>query len=208
MVSSCAYDPFAYAPQGSGTATYSVSYGASDGYYDEYNDSNVAVPVAIGLTLVATSSQYWGYDPYRYCYYDYRQSCYYDPWLDCYYPHGYRPKPIYGTPHPYGWHPGHGVCPYPHHPHQRWVDRRYDRLQHMKASHYAWAQKVRYNREPWAAHMRQTRDPAPMETPPASRSMPDASQTPPAPATTHAPPQPNSTTTTGGRNSVAGSTHR
>jgi hypothetical protein len=152
LISSCTYDPYAYSGYGSGTATYSVSYGSDHGYgYDPYD---VAVPAAIGLTLIATSSPYWGYDPYRYAYYDYRQQCYYDPWLDSYYPHGYRPRPVYGVPHPYGWRPGHGVCPYPRHPYRRWVNNHYDRLQGLKASHYAWAQKVRYNRQSWAEHMR------------------------------------------------------
>ena len=155
MVSSCAYDPFAYNATGSATASFPVSYGSSDGYYDDYNNYDVAVPATIALTLVATGSQYWGYDPYRHSYYDYRQSCYYDPWLNCYYPHDYRPRPVCGVPHPYGWHPGHGVCPYPRHPHHRWVNNHYDRLQGMKASHYAWAQNVRYNRQSWADHMHQ-----------------------------------------------------
>ena len=58
FLSSCVYDPYSY------------GYG-STGY-------------TTGSLLVSTSSSYWGYDPYRYCYYDYRSRRYYDPYLNGY----------------------------------------------------------------------------------------------------------------------------
>ncbi len=55
---------------------------------------------------MSTGSPRWGYDPYAGAYYDYNRRCYYDPYLYGYYPVGYRPRYVYGSPHPHGWRSG------------------------------------------------------------------------------------------------------
>lgn len=135
MLASCYYDPYAYNP-------YPGSY--SGGYSGGYS----------GSVFVSTGDARWGYDPYRYCYYDYYRRCYYDPYLCGYYPVGCVPTPVYGCPHPSGWRPGHGHCPPPGNINERWIDRYHDRVAAIQATNYAWASKVRANRQAQAEQMR------------------------------------------------------
>lgn len=95
-VSSCAYD--SYFP----ISSYSSGYGSG------YGSSNFSTSV-----FVSTGNPRWGYDPYAGCYYDYTRRSYYDPYLCGYYPVGYRPRYVYGAPHPHGWSRGRGYCPPP-----------------------------------------------------------------------------------------------
>ncbi len=95
-VSSCAYDP--YYSGGS----YSSGYG---GYGDGYGYGGSGFSTSF---FVSTGSPRWGYDPYAGAYYDYTRRCYYDPYLSGYYPRGYRPRYVYGSPHPHGWSRGRG----------------------------------------------------------------------------------------------------
>lgn len=134
---SCYYDPYGYNPNG-----YPVG-------------PALGVGAVTGSVFVATASSDWGYDPYRYCYYNYGRRAYYDPWLGGYYPVGYYPPAVVGCPHPYGWRPGHGVCPPPRGVNDRWIDRYNDRLASIQASNHAWASKVRYNRQTQIQHMQE-----------------------------------------------------
>ena len=136
FLASCSYDPYAY-----GSGYYGGGYSGTSSFY--------------GSVFVSTSDPYWGYDPYRYCYYNYRRRCYYDPWLNWYYPSGYLPRPIAGCPHPYGWRPGHGVCPAPRNPSHRFHDGRTDRLVALRSSNHSWARNVRFNEQSLQSHMRQ-----------------------------------------------------
>ncbi len=89
-VSSCAYDPYY-----SGGSSYSGG-GFGSGY--GYGNSGFSTSF-----FVSTGNPRWGYDPYAGAYYDYTRRCYYDPHLSGYYPTGYRPRYVYGSPHPHGW---------------------------------------------------------------------------------------------------------
>ncbi len=92
-ISSCTYDPYY---SGSSYSS-SVGYGSGHGY----GGSNFSTSF-----FVSTGSPRWGYDPYAGAYYDYNRRCYYDPYLSGYYPVGYRPRYVYGSPHPHGWRRG------------------------------------------------------------------------------------------------------
>ncbi len=92
---SCAYDPY-YSTVGYSTGSYGGGYRRID-----------------TSVFISTGNSRWGYDPYRSCYYDYQRRCYYDPFLSGYYPVNYCPPRLPGSPHPYGWRPGSGVCPSP-----------------------------------------------------------------------------------------------
>jgi len=95
VVSSCAYDPY-----------YSGgSYSSGGGYGNGYGYGNSSFSTSF---FVGTGSPRWGYDPYAGAYYDYNRRCYYDPYLSGYYPVGYRPRYVYGAPHPHGWSRGYG----------------------------------------------------------------------------------------------------
>jgi len=98
LLSSCAYDPYAY---GSPSVSTSVGY------------SNVGHGHVSSSIFISTGNSRWGYDPYCRSYYDYTTRCYYDPWLRGYYPRGYRPPVVVGLPHPHGWHSGMKTCPPP-----------------------------------------------------------------------------------------------
>lgn len=124
----------------------SSCYFDSYGYYPGYTT---------GTLLVSTSSSYWGYDPYRYCYYDYRRRCYYDPYLRGYYPVGCRPPAVRGCPHPHGWRPGRGVCPAPHNPRSHNLSGQLNRLHAMRGSNHSWASNVNLNTGSQHHHMRQ-----------------------------------------------------
>jgi hypothetical protein len=124
----------------------SSCYYDSYGYYPGYTTGSV---------LVSTSSSYWGYDPYRYCYYDYRRRCYYDPYLRGYYPAGYRPPAVRGCPHPHGWRPGRGVYPAPHNPRSHNLSRQLNRLHAMQQCNTSWARHVSLNTQSQHHHMRQ-----------------------------------------------------
>lgn len=89
-VSSCAYDPYYSGSSYSSGGGYGSGYG--------YGSSNFSTSF-----FVSTGNPRWGYDPYAGAYYDYSRRCYYDPYLSGYYPVGYRPRYVYGSPHPHGW---------------------------------------------------------------------------------------------------------
>jgi hypothetical protein len=76
------------------------------------------------------------------CYYDRRRSCYYDPYLYGYYPRGYRPRPIYNCPHPYGW-GGKGHAPVPNGINSRTLNQKQDRVAQLQARNYSWARQAR-----------------------------------------------------------------
>lgn len=92
-VSSCAYDPYYSGASYSSGGEYGSGYG--------YGGSSFSTSFFVG-----TGSPRWGYDPYAGAYYDYNRRCYYDPYLYGYYPVGYRPRYVYGSPHPHGWRTG------------------------------------------------------------------------------------------------------
>jgi hypothetical protein len=133
---SCAYDP-SYTSVG---ASYSSGYGAGYGYGDGYGYGNSNFSTSL---FVSTGNPQWGYDPYCYSYYDYRRRCYYDPYLYGYYPVGYRPPVIIGCPHPYGWRPGRGYCPPPHHVRNVTVVNYRNRESSYRNSNYGWAKQIR-----------------------------------------------------------------
>ncbi len=91
--SSCAYDPY----YSGGSSYASGSYGSGYGYGNSGFSTSF---------FVSTGNPRWGYDPYAGAYYDYTRRCYYDPYLSGYYPVGYRPRYVYGSPHPHGWRSG------------------------------------------------------------------------------------------------------
>jgi len=101
VASSCAYDPY-YSGGSYGGGTYSSGYG--DGY--GYGNSNFSTSF-----FVSTGNPRWAYDPYARCYYDNTRRAYYDPYLYGYYPVGYRPRQVYGSPHPHGWTNGRYIAP-------------------------------------------------------------------------------------------------
>ena len=122
VVTSCYYDPY---------------YSGGGGY-----DSGYVGGSGLNATFVYTSDDRWLYDPAVYCYYDRYRRAYYDPYLYGYYPVGYCPRPIYGAYHPGGW-SGHGYCPPPSGYRDRYLANYQNRGDQLKASNYAWAQKVR-----------------------------------------------------------------
>ena len=138
---SCAYDPYYTSVGGSYSSGYGAGYGYGDGY--GYGNSNFSTSL-----FVSTGNPQWGYDPYCYSYYDYRRRCYYDPYLYGYYPVGYRPPIIIGCPHPYGWRPGHGYCPPPHHVRNVTVVNYRNRESAYRNSNYGWAKQVRQRSVP------------------------------------------------------------
>lgn len=111
-----------------------ASYGGS--YSSGYRGGSTSI-------FVSTGDPLWGYDPYCYSYYNYSSRRYYDPYLYGYYPNGYRPRPVYGVPHPHGWHPGMSHIAPP----QRVSDysiRNYDdRVGAYRNSSFGWAKQVR-----------------------------------------------------------------
>jgi hypothetical protein len=134
LATSCAYDP-SYSAGGSyGGGGYSDNYG--DGY--GYGSSSFSTSIFVG-----TGDPRWGYDPYTYSYYDYYRHSYYDPYLYGYYPVGYRPRPVYGVPHPGGWRPGRGYCPPPSRVTVRNLSNYRNRESAYRGSNYSWANQVR-----------------------------------------------------------------
>lgn len=127
-VSSCAYDPYY-----SGTA-YSGSYGHGYGYGSSGFSTSV---------FVSTGNPRWGYDPYAGCYYDYTRRSYYDPYLYGYYPVGYRPRYVYGAPHPGGWTYGSSYCPPPSRIHSHTLTNYSDRAERYRSLNTDWSSKVR-----------------------------------------------------------------
>ncbi len=95
LFSSCAYDPY-YSSSSVGT-TYSSGYGQGYGYGGSSFNTSL---------FISTGDPRWGYDPSCYSYYDFRSRRYYDPHLNGFYPVGFRPRPVYGAPHPHGWRSG------------------------------------------------------------------------------------------------------
>jgi hypothetical protein len=134
--SSCAYDP--YYSSGGGVSYSSGGYGG--GYGDGYGYGGSAFSTSL---FVSTGDPRWGYDPYSYSYYDYNRHCYYDPYLNGYYPVGYRPRAVYGAPHPYGWRPGSGHIRPPGHITNVTVVNYRNREERYRNSSYGWAKQVR-----------------------------------------------------------------
>lgn len=132
--SSCAYDPY----YSGGGVSYS-SGGGGGGYGDGYGYGGSSFSTSL---FVSTGDPRWGYDPYSYSYYDYNRHCYYDPYLNGYYPVGYRPRAVYGAPHPYGWHGGGSIRPPGHITNVTVVNYR-NREERYRNSSYGWAKQVR-----------------------------------------------------------------
>ncbi len=93
--------------------------------------------------FVSTGDPLWGYDPYCYSYYNYSTRRYYDPYLYGYYPVGYRPRPIYGVPHPCGWHPGMSRISPPQRVNNDTIRNYDDRVGAYRNSNYGWSKQVR-----------------------------------------------------------------
>lgn len=129
-ISSCAYDPY--------YSSSSVSGSYSTGYSSGYDGSAVSTSL-----FISTGDARWGYDPNTYCYYDYNRRAYYDPYLYGYYPVGYRPRVVYGTPHPYGWRPGHGHIRPPSRIYNTNIRNYQNREYAYRNSNYTWAKNVR-----------------------------------------------------------------
>jgi hypothetical protein len=123
IATSCYYDPYSYGGDSFGGGGYGGG--------------------SLGTTFVYTGSDRWLYDPAVFCYYDRYRRCYYDPYLYGYYPVGYCPRPIYGAYHPHGWRPGNNYCPPPSGYRDRFLPNYQNRIDQLKASNYAWAEKVR-----------------------------------------------------------------
>lgn len=135
-VSSCAYDPYY-----SGTS-YSSSYGHG------YGNSSFSTSV-----FVSTGNPRWGYDPYSGCYFDYTRRTYYDPYLYGYYPIGYRPRYVYGAPHPGGWTQGRSYCPPPSTIHSHTLTDYSNRAERYRSLDNDWASNVRVSAP--ASHRRE-----------------------------------------------------
>ena len=127
-VSSCAYDPY-YS---------SSSYSSGFGYGRGYGSTNFSTSV-----FVSTGNPRWGYDPYAGCYYDYTRRSYYDPHLYGYYPVGYRPRYVYGAPHPYGWSRGSGYCPPPKRIRRHMIENCDNRAESYRSLGRDWSDDVR-----------------------------------------------------------------
>lgn len=125
--SSCAYDPYY-----SG-ASYSGSYGQGYGYGSSGFSTSV---------FVSTGNPRWGYDPYAGCYYDYTRRSYYDPHLYGYYPVGYRPRYVYGAPHPGGWTRGRSYCPPPSRIHNHTLNNYDHRAESYRSLGRDWSRNV------------------------------------------------------------------
>ena len=93
--------------------------------------------------FVSTGDPLWGYDPYSYSYYNYSTRRYYDPYLYGYYPIGYRPRPVYGVPHPCGWHPGMSHISPPQRVNNYTIRNYDDRAGAYRNSNYGWSKQVR-----------------------------------------------------------------
>lgn len=128
--SSCAYDPY-YAGYGGG-------YGYGDGY--GYGGSSFSTSL-----FVSTGDPRWGYDPYAGAYYDYTRRCYYDPYLSGYYPIGYRPRYVYGAPHPHGWSSGSRHCDPPSHVRNYTLTNYHNRSERYRSLGQPWSGNVRVN---------------------------------------------------------------
>jgi hypothetical protein len=127
--SSCAYDPY-----------YSASYGG--GYGDGYGYGSSGFSTSV---FVRTGSSRWAYDPYAGAYYDYTRRAYYDPYLYGYYPVGYRPRYVYGSPHPHGWRKGSGYCPPPSKIRSYNLKNYHDRGERYRSLGRSWSDNVRVN---------------------------------------------------------------
>ncbi len=122
---------------------------ATSCYYDPYSNGGGAYGGGsyggggLNTTFIYTGGDRWLYDPALFCYYDRHRGRYYDPYLYGYYPVGYCPRPIYGAYHPHGWRPGNNYCPPPSGFRDRVLPNYQNRVDQLKASNYAWAEKVR-----------------------------------------------------------------
>lgn len=129
---SCVYDPY---ESGFGYRT-----GTYGGGYRRIDTS----------VFISTGNSRWGYDPYRSCYYDYQRRCYYDPFLYGYYPVNYCPPRLPGSPHPYGWRPGLGVCPPPQNIRTVYLPNHQNRVNLYQAGTSGWnpGYRSRYDVDP------------------------------------------------------------
>jgi hypothetical protein len=127
-VSSCSYDPYY-----SGT-----SYSGSYGYGNGYGSSGFSTSV-----FVSTGNPRWGYDPYAGAYYDYTRRAYYDPYLYGYYPVGFRPRYVYGAPHPGGWVSGRSYCPPPSRIRSHSLTNYSNRAERYRSLNTDWSRNVR-----------------------------------------------------------------
>ncbi len=127
LITSCAYDPYA------GGGGYGGNYG--DGY--GYGGSGFS-----STTFVRTGSSRWGYDPYAGAYYDYNRRAYYDPYLYGYYPVGYRPRYVYGSPHPGGWRDGNSFIAPPSRVRDYRLNNYRDRVSRYRGLDRSWSNQV------------------------------------------------------------------
>lgn len=128
VVSSCAYDPY-YS-----STSYSAGYGEGYGY----GGSNFSTSY-----FVSTGNPRWGYDPYARCYYDYNRRAYYDPYLSGYYPVGYRPRQVYGSPHPHSWASGRNYIAPPSRVRSYNLSNYHDRSERYRSLGHDWSRNVR-----------------------------------------------------------------
>lgn len=139
----CAYDPYY---SGNTRTAVNVGYGYGHGYGGSSFSTSY---------FWNTGSTRWGYDPYVRCYYDHSRRAYYDPYLYGYYPVGYRPRALYGVPHPSGYRQG--WCPPPRRITNVTVSNYRNRESAYRKSNYDWSRNVRYNRTQRAAPAPPTR---------------------------------------------------
>ena len=123
-ITSCAYDPY-YSGGGYGSG---YGYGGS-GFSTSY--------------FVSTGNSRWAYDPYAGAYYDHSRRCYYDQYLNGYYPVGYRPRYVYGSPHPHGWQRGSNYCPPPSSVRSYNLTNYRDRSERYRSLGRSWSSNVR-----------------------------------------------------------------
>jgi hypothetical protein len=128
-VSSCAYDPYY---EGSSYST------ASYGYGHGYGGSGFSTSV-----FISTGDPRWGYDPYAGAYFDYTRRAYYDPYLYGYYPIGYRPRYVYGAPHPHGWRQGRAYIAPPSRIHTTTLSNYHHREHRYRDLGHDWSRNVR-----------------------------------------------------------------
>jgi len=136
VFSSCTYDPYysSSSIDGSYSSGYSSGYGQGYGYGGRSFNSSL---------FISTGNPRWGYDPSSYSYYDFSSRRYYDPYLNGFYPIGYRPRMVYGTPHPHGWRPGRSFIAPPRRVTNITVGNYRDREAAYRNLDYSWARDVR-----------------------------------------------------------------
>ncbi len=135
-VSSCAYDPYYSGSSYSSGPDYYSGYGSGYGYGNRSFTTTY---------FISTGQSRWGYDPYARCYYDYSRRCYYDPYLNGYYPAGYRPRYVYGAPHPHSWSSGSRYIAPPSRIHDHRLNDYQNRSEQYRGLNNDWSRNVQVN---------------------------------------------------------------